>query len=269
MNDKLLRPNGEIWTMDFGPFAVAPHCGAHVRLIPSLTNPLSGSFARISRIRAQVFSLACMMGAAILLRSTASNWLTSCLLAPVTTMDKGTPRSSTRIWRFVPFFPRSVGFAPELSLAKGALFMLPSMDCHSQATPSMSSYSDKPRCQSSKKKPSPSHSRKYLWVALGLPKTSFGKAFHWRPARKTYTMEENTLRGSMGFLPPPTYVYIAFPSLIWAWWSVVQRFPKRHRRLPGFYAHLRVFIGEKHNKNVTGEQFYLWRISKHCARDKR
>jgi len=36
---------------------------------------------------------------------TSSSWLTSCLFAPVTTIDKGTPRSSTRIWRLLPFFP--------------------------------------------------------------------------------------------------------------------------------------------------------------------
>jgi hypothetical protein len=36
---------------------------------------------------------------------TASNWDTSCRLAPVTTNDSGAPRSSTRTWRLLPFFP--------------------------------------------------------------------------------------------------------------------------------------------------------------------
>jgi len=37
--------------------------------------------------------------------STSSSWLTSCLLAPVTTIDSGTPRPSVNKWRLLPFFP--------------------------------------------------------------------------------------------------------------------------------------------------------------------
>ena len=36
--------------------------------------------------------------------STAANCETSCLLAPVTTSDNGTPRPSTSKWRLLPFF---------------------------------------------------------------------------------------------------------------------------------------------------------------------
>jgi len=35
---------------------------------------------------------------------TSSSWLTSCLLAPVTTIDSGTPRPSVNKWRLLPFF---------------------------------------------------------------------------------------------------------------------------------------------------------------------
>jgi hypothetical protein len=41
-------------------------------------------------------------------------WETSWRLASVTTSDKGTPLPSTRIWRLLPFFPRSVGFLMHL-----------------------------------------------------------------------------------------------------------------------------------------------------------
>ena len=37
--------------------------------------------------------------------STSSSWLTSCLLAPVTTIDSGTPRPSVNKCRLLPFFP--------------------------------------------------------------------------------------------------------------------------------------------------------------------
>ena len=40
------------------------------------------------------------------------------------------------------------------------------------------------------------HSRKYLCAELALPDSDFGKAFHWHPVRKTYTMASNTFHGS-------------------------------------------------------------------------
>ena len=43
-------------------------------------------------------------GATTLFWSKESRKTLSCRLAPLTTSDKGTPFSSTRIWRFVPFF---------------------------------------------------------------------------------------------------------------------------------------------------------------------
>ena len=107
--------------------------------------------------------------------------------------------------RFVSshFFPRSVGFGPTASRAIGAFTMAPSMLCHDHAIPSISSYSANPLRQSFTKTPFFFHSRKYLCTELALPNSDLGKAFHWHPVRKTYTMASSTLRGSMGFRPPP------------------------------------------------------------------
>lgn len=107
--------------------------------------------------------------------------------------------------RFVSshFFPRSVGFGPTASRAIGALTMAPSMLCHDHAIPSISSYSANPLRQSFTKTPFFFHSRKYLCTELALPNSDLGNAFHWHPVRKTYTMPSSTLRGSMGFRPPP------------------------------------------------------------------
>ena len=101
------------------------------------------------------------------------------------------------------FFPRSVGFGPTDSCAIGAFTMAPSMLCQDQAIPSISSYSARPLRQSFTNTPFFFHSRKYLWTELALPNSSFGKAFHWHPVRKTYTIAENTFLGSMAFRPAP------------------------------------------------------------------
>src|SRR5512139_156135 len=101
------------------------------------------------------------------------------------------------------FFPRSVGLRPTSCLASGALIIQPSMLCHFQAMPSISSNSAKPASHSDKKKPSFNHRRKYLWIELALPKRSFGSAFQWQPVRSTNTIPSKTLRTSMGLRPPP------------------------------------------------------------------
>jgi hypothetical protein len=101
------------------------------------------------------------------------------------------------------FFPRSVGFGPTDSCASGAFTMAPSILCQDHAIPSISSYSAKPLRQSFTNTPFLFHSRKYLWTELALPNSSFGKAFHWHPVRKTYTMAASTFRGSMAFRPAP------------------------------------------------------------------
>ncbi len=101
------------------------------------------------------------------------------------------------------FFPRSVGFAPTASRAKGAFTIAPSMLCQDQAIPSISSYSASPLRQARTKTPSRFHSKKYLWMELALPNSLFGKAFHWHPVRNTKIMPSNTLRGSIRFRPPP------------------------------------------------------------------
>src|SRR3989339_6017 len=62
--------------------------------------------------------------------STRSSWLTSCLFAPVTTIDNGTPRPSTRMCRLLPFFSPIcwVGtdcLTGERSLDHSAVYALP------------------------------------------------------------------------------------------------------------------------------------------------
>ena len=101
------------------------------------------------------------------------------------------------------FFPRSVGFAPTASRAKGAFTIAPSILCQDQAMPSISSYSASPLRQRRTKTPSRFHSKKYLWMELALPNSLFGKAFHWHPVRSTKIIPSNTLRGSIRFRPPP------------------------------------------------------------------
>ena len=101
------------------------------------------------------------------------------------------------------FFPRSVGFGPTASKAKGAFTTAPSILCHDQAIPSISSYSANPFRQRRENTPFRFHSKKYLWIELALPYSFIGNAFHWHPVRKTKTMPSKTLRGSMGLRPPP------------------------------------------------------------------
>lgn len=108
------------------------------------------------------------------------------------------------------FFPRSVGFGPTASNARGAFTMSPSMLCHIQAMPSISSYSANPSLHMRRKTPWRFHARKYLWTELALP-YSFGNAFHWQPVRRTYTIPSKTFRGSIGFRPPPGFLVYFFP----------------------------------------------------------
>lgn len=108
------------------------------------------------------------------------------------------------------FFPRSVGFGPTASIASGALTIAPSILCHAQAIPSISSYSAKPARQMRIKTPWRFHSRKYLCTELALP-NSFGIAFHWQPVRRTYTIASKTFRGSIDFRPPPGFLLYFFP----------------------------------------------------------
>ena len=103
------------------------------------------------------------------------------------------------------FFPLSVGFAPTASSAKGALTIAPSMLCHDQAIPSISSYSANPLRHRRINTPSLFHSKKYWWMELALPNSFLDNAFHWHPVRRTYTMPSNTLRGSIGLRPPPGF----------------------------------------------------------------
>ena len=110
------------------------------------------------------------------------------------------------------FFPRSVGFGPTASWAKGAFIIAPSMLCHLQAMPSISSYSESPARHSASKKPASSHSRNRLWMALALPNRSLGMAFHWHPVRNTYTMPSKTCRGGFAGRPAPGFLTYFFPA---------------------------------------------------------
>jgi len=101
------------------------------------------------------------------------------------------------------FFPRSVGFGPTASIARGAFTMPPSMLCQAQAMPSISSYSASPLRHSRTKTPRFFHAKKYLCTELALPNRSLGNAFHWHPVRNTYTIPANIFRESSGLRPPP------------------------------------------------------------------
>lgn len=109
-------------------------------------------------------------------------------------------RRASCVW--FHFFPLSVGFGPTVSCASGAFTIAPSMLCHNQAIPSISSYSARPRRHIFMKTPQRFHLRKYACTELALP-YSFGKAFHWQPVRNTYTIASNTLRGGIRFRPAP------------------------------------------------------------------
>lgn len=117
---------------------------------------LSYRICRLHRLRtsgrsAKDFSTGLITGSILLYCNPFASWLTSCRLAPVTMIDNGMPLPPQGYGALLFFSSRSVGLRPELCLAKGALFMLPSMGCHSHAIPSIPSYADKPRCQSPKK----------------------------------------------------------------------------------------------------------------------
>jgi hypothetical protein len=109
-------------------------------------------------------------------------------------------RQADCVWS--PFFPRSVGFRPTASRASGAFTIAPSILCHDQAIPSISSYTANPRRHILTNTPQRFHFRKYACTELALP-YSFGRAFHWQPVRSTYTIASNTRRGSIRFRPPP------------------------------------------------------------------
>lgn len=143
--------------------------------------------------------------AAQLLYSPASSLITSHhaseLRSRLTTAGFHSRRQEGFSWSH--FFPRSVGFAPTASKANGAFTVAPSMLCHDQAIPSISSYSASPLRQRRENTPFRFHSKKYWWMELALPNSFFGKAFHWHPVRNTKIMPSKTFRDSIGLRPPP------------------------------------------------------------------
>jgi hypothetical protein len=153
------------------------------------------------------------------------------------------------------FFPRSVGFGPTDSCASGALTMAPSMLCQDHAIPSISSYSAKPLRQSFANTPLLFHSRKYLCTELALPNSSFGKAFHWHPVRKTYTMAESTFRGSMAFRPAPARRrYFRLLSRLGFGISG----PARSQNSSDIVHDLKAFMVWKHSRKRSKKQYIIY-----------
>jgi hypothetical protein len=114
-----------------------------------------------------------------------------------------------------PFFPRSVGFGPTDSFASGALFVLPSILCHNQSIPSISSYSISPAFHIRSNTPARDHSMKYRWIAVPTPNSDFGKALHCIPVRATYTIPSNIFRFGIGRRPAPSErLYFFFGSRV-------------------------------------------------------
>ena len=153
------------------------------------------------------------------------------------------------------FFPRSVGFGPTDSCASGAFTMAPSMLCQDHTIPSISSYSASPLRHSCTNTPFFFHSRKYLWTELALPNSSFGKAFHWHPVRKTYTMAESTFRGSMAFRPAPVRRrYFRLLSRLGFGISG----PARSQNSSDIVHDFRVFMVWKHSKTWDKKQYIIY-----------
>ena len=153
------------------------------------------------------------------------------------------------------FFPRSVGFGPTDSCARGAFTMAPSMLCQDHTIPSISSYSASPLRHSCTNTPFFFHSRKYLWTELALPNSSFGKAFHWHPVRKTYTMAESTFRGSMAFRPAPVRRrYFRLLSRLGFGISG----PARSQNSSDIVHDFRVFMVWKHSKTWDKKQYIIY-----------
>src|SRR6202043_2645291 len=95
----------------------------------------------------------------------------------------------------------SVGLGPVAAPPKGALVIAPSMDCHSHSMPTRSSYAVSPASHSRRKNPAASHSRNRLYTVVELP-ISRGRAFHWRPVRRMYTIAVNICRSDRRGRPP-------------------------------------------------------------------
>jgi hypothetical protein len=84
------------------------------------------------------------------------------------------------------------------------LFVLPSILCHNQAMPSISSYSTSPAFHIRSNTPARDHSMKYRWIAVPTPNSDFGKALHCIPVRATYTIPSKTFRFGIGRRPAPS-----------------------------------------------------------------
>jgi hypothetical protein len=129
------------------------------------------------------------------------------------------------------------------------------MLCQDQAIPSISSYSARPLRQSFAKTPFLFHSMKYLWTELALPNSSFGKAFHWHPVRKTYTMAASTFRESMAFRPAPARLrYFRLLSRLGFGISGSARF----QNSSDIVHDLKAFMDWRHNRRLLDTQVLIY-----------
>jgi hypothetical protein len=140
--------------LDFGSLFVSR---ANVRDISPRDHDIA--FARISCIKTEVFDHAAAAG--LLHCLGGEKRANSLAVMYVGSGYDDRQRDATPVDENVALgtiFPLSVGLGPTDSRASGALLIVPSADCHSQAMPSSSSYSASPLRQIARKSPALAHS---------------------------------------------------------------------------------------------------------------
>jgi Tol biopolymer transport system component len=117
----------------------------NMNLIPVRLRHFRAGRITTGLVHRRVLGVACGSGRSTgRLASVASSNFLSGVLAPLTTMPKATPRSSTKRLRFVPRFARSVRFGAVFPPLSGALVITPSAACHFHAMPFNPSYCPRP-----------------------------------------------------------------------------------------------------------------------------
>ena len=114
LNQEWASSTTHLRALKFGSFSINFFSSPRGRIwginpLPSTTF----SFPTYAASRQRFWGVASFSGSRILPFSNGSKEILSCRLAPVTTNDKGTPRSSTRRLRFVPFFSPIRGIRPD------------------------------------------------------------------------------------------------------------------------------------------------------------
>ena len=130
---------------------------SHMRCVTALLHGLRGGTPRIALVRTQVLPPSAAGFGAHDHNAVQSRFQQFDIMSVGPADDKGQRDASTvhQQAALAAFFPRSVGLLPTASWASGALPCVPSMLCHSQAIPSISSYSAKPACHKARKNPCP------------------------------------------------------------------------------------------------------------------